>query len=300
VLALALPALIVCASYVSVLNDLTDAKDDQASGKPCRWPGGARIYPALLLAGCIAAGGAFLIVWRKDTLLFYTYLLSWVAFTLYSAPPFRLKVRGIWGVLADACGAHLFPTLFAVVLVYHWNRTEATASWIILIALWSFAAGVRGILWHQLEDAVNDGKIGLRTFAGIHGMKAAERLGLLTFLLEFAAFSLVLWLTRNALAWLFLVLYGLFAWVRGRLLGIGLTVIKPGQASRMAMAEYYIVLYPLAYLLTASWRQPSALWLLLFHGVLFSRQGLYLVHEIVAMLRTGKPGAGPKPAAFHP
>ncbi len=299
-LALALPALIVCASYVSVLNDLTDAKDDQASGKPCRWPGGARIYPALLLAGCIAAGGAFLIVWRKDTLLFYTYLLSWVAFTLYSAPPFRLKVRGIWGVLADACGAHLFPTLFAVVLVYHWNRTEATASWIILIALWSFAAGVRGILWHQLEDAVNDGKIGLRTFAGIHGMKAAERLGLLTFLLEFAAFSLVLWLTRNALAWLFLVLYGLFAWVRGRLLGIGLTVIKPGQASRMAMAEYYIVLYPLAYLLTASWRQPSALWLLLFHGVLFSRQGLYLVHEIVAMLRTGKPGAGPKPAAFHP
>ena len=300
VVALALPALIVCASYVSVLNDLTDAKDDQASGKPGRWPGGARIYPALLLAGCIAAGGAFLIVWRKDTLLFYTYLLSWVAFTLYSAPPFRLKVRGIWGVLADACGAHLFPTLFAVVLVYHWNRTEATASWIILIALWSFAAGVRGILWHQLEDAVNDGKIGLRTFAGIHGMKAAERLGLLTFLLEFAAFSLVLWLTRNALAWLFLVLYGLFAWVRGRLLGIGLTVIKPGQASRMAMAEYYIVLYPLAYLLTASWRQPSALWLLLFHGVLFSRQGLYLVHEIVAMLRTGKPGAGPKPAAFHP
>jgi hypothetical protein len=24
------------------------------------------------------------------------------------------------------------------------------------------------------------------------------------------------------------------------------------------------------------------------------------VHEIVAMLRIGKPGAGPKPAVFHP
>src|SRR5947209_20614289 len=58
VVALALPALIVCASYVSVLNDLTDAKDDQASGKPGRWAGGGRIYPALLLAGCMAAGGA--------------------------------------------------------------------------------------------------------------------------------------------------------------------------------------------------------------------------------------------------
>jgi 1,4-dihydroxy-2-naphthoate octaprenyltransferase len=300
VVALALPALIVCASYVSVLNDLTDAKDDQASGKPGRWPGGTRIYPALLLAGSIAAGCAFLIIWRKDTLLFYTYLLSWLAFTFYSAPPFRLKVRGIWGVLADASGAHLFPTLFAVVLVYHWNRAEATIEWTILIAVWSFAAGVRGILWHQLEDAVNDRKIGFRTFVCLHGTKAAGRLGLLAFLLESAAFLIMLWLTRNVLASLFLVLYGLFAVVRRRLLGVGLTVIQPGRASRMAMAEYYIVLYPLAYLLTASWQQPSALWLLLFHGVLFSRHGLYLAREIVAMLRTGKSSAGPKPALFHP
>src|SRR5258708_25343141 len=80
VVALALPALIVCASYVSILNDLTDAKDDQASGKPVRWPGETRIYPALLLAGCMAAGSVFLIIWRKDVLLFSTYLLSWLAF----------------------------------------------------------------------------------------------------------------------------------------------------------------------------------------------------------------------------
>src|SRR5436309_5564779 len=115
-------------------------------------------------------------------------------------------------------------------------------------------------------------------------------------MVESSSFSLMLWLTHNALAPIFLVLSGIFAVIRWRLLGIGLTVIKPGQASRMAMAEYYIVLYPLAYLLTAAWQQPSALWLLLFHGVLFSRHGLYLVRQIVAMLRAGKPGAGPKPA----
>jgi 4-hydroxybenzoate polyprenyltransferase len=125
VVALALLALIICASYVSVLNDLTDAKDDQASGKPSRWPRESSIVPALLLAACVAAGSGFLIVWRKDTLLFCAYLLCWLAFTLYSAPPFRLKARGILGVLADASGAHLFPTLFAVFLVYHWNRTSS-------------------------------------------------------------------------------------------------------------------------------------------------------------------------------
>ena len=299
VVALALLALIICASYVSVLNDLTDAKDDQASGKPSRWPRESSIVPALLLAACVAAGSGFLIVWRKDTLLFCAYLLCWLAFTLYSAPPFRLKTRGILGVLADASGAHLFPTLFAVLLVYHWNRTVAPAEWTIFISLWSFAAGVRGILWHQLEDADNDRKIGLRTFACLHGTKAAESLGRFTFLIESGAFAAMLWLTHNALAALLLVLYGLFALIRWRLLGISLAVCKPGQASRMAMAEYYIVLYPLAYLLTASWQQPSVLFLLLLHGVLFSRKGLYLVHEGIAMLRMPKLGAGPKTAGFH-
>jgi len=192
VVALALLALIVCASYVSVLNDLTDAEDDQASGKPSRWPGQSRIYPALLLAACLAAGCSFLLLWRKDKYVFSAYLLCWLAFTLYSARPFRLKVRGVWGVLADASGAHLFPTLFAVFLLYHWTRAEQTAAWVLVIALWSFAAGVRGILWHQLEDAVSDRKIGLRTFACLHGTKAAERLALLALLLESAAFMAML------------------------------------------------------------------------------------------------------------
>ena len=294
VVALALPALIVCASYVSILNDLTDAKDDQASGKPNRWQGKSRIYPALLLAACVAAGGGFLFFWRKDTFLFCAYLFCWLAFTLYSAPPFRFKVRGIWGVLADASGAHLFPALFAVLLVYHWNRIGAPAEWTILIALWSFAAGIRGILWHQLQDAGNDRKVGLRTFACLHA-QAAERLGLLTSLLEFSAFVAMLWFTRNLFAAIFLILYGFFTVVRWRFLGIGLTVSKPGQTSRMAMQEYYIVLYPLAFLLTAAWQQPSVLWLLLFHGVLFPCQSLYMVHEVVTMLKTGL-----KTAAFHP
>ena len=37
----------------------------------------------------------------------------------------------------------------------------------------------------------------------------------------------------------------------------------------MALSEYYIVLYPLAFLLTALWRQPSALVLLLPFAYVF-------------------------------
>src|SRR4051794_27450806 len=67
VVVIVLLALIVCASYVSILNDLTDAKDDQASEKLSRWTGESRVYPALLLVTCVAAGTGFLIVWRKET-----------------------------------------------------------------------------------------------------------------------------------------------------------------------------------------------------------------------------------------
>jgi hypothetical protein len=43
-----------------------------------------------------------------DRLSLSLYIMSWVAFSLYSIPPARLKTKGILGVLADASGAHLF------------------------------------------------------------------------------------------------------------------------------------------------------------------------------------------------
>jgi len=288
---LALCALAVCASYVSILNDVTDAEDDRASGKPGRWPRESGFSAIALLAACVAGGGGFVIVWRNDPRLASAYVLCWLAFTLYSVPPLRLKTRGIWGVVADASGAHLFPTLFAVLLVFHRNRTDANAVWIGVVALWSFAAGARGILSHQLEDAVNDRTIGSRTFTCLHGTKAAARLGQLSFVVELATFATMLWLTRNALAPLFLVLYGFFSVIRWRVLGVGLRLVESEPGSRLAMTEYYIVLYPLAYLATASWQQPAALLLLASHAVLFSRQSLYMVHEVVTMVRMDRRGA---------
>jgi hypothetical protein len=89
----------------------------------------------------------------------------------------------------------------------------------------------------------------------------------------------------------------LFALARRRFLGVGLAIIEPRPARRMAMAEYYIVLFPLAFLLTASWQQPAMLVLLLLHLVLFSRQSLFLLHEIVLMRRRRASGGGPNTAA---
>src|SRR5690242_15298492 len=115
-------ALAACAAYVSVINDFTDRADDMASGKTNRLVGKSRSFIASVIAFCIVSGLAVAFDWRHDRLLLLLYAGSWLAFTLYSLPPIRLKERSGLGVLADACGAHLFPTLLAVAAVYDWTR----------------------------------------------------------------------------------------------------------------------------------------------------------------------------------
>src|SRR5205823_4799255 len=82
-LLLILAALAPCAAYVSVINDLTDAKDDLASGKTNRLLGRSRVFVGALLASCILPGIAVATYYRHDPLVLFLYLGSWIAFTLY-------------------------------------------------------------------------------------------------------------------------------------------------------------------------------------------------------------------------
>ena len=54
-LLLLLAALVVGATYVSVINDWTDLADDRAGGKYNHMAGKSRLFPGLLLGACVAA-----------------------------------------------------------------------------------------------------------------------------------------------------------------------------------------------------------------------------------------------------
>src|SRR5437016_5425290 len=106
-LMLALVALAAAAAFVSLLNDLTDVRDDRAAGKPNRLEGRSPAFATAGLVGCLAVGLAVgALAWRGDALTLALYGGAWLAFSLYSIPPARLKGRGVAGVLADASGAH--------------------------------------------------------------------------------------------------------------------------------------------------------------------------------------------------
>lgn len=192
--ALLLFSMIPGAVYVSLINDVTDREADRAASKVNTLTDVSRAVVAGLLGTVMAAGLAFAWRWRGDTPLLASYLAAWVSFSLYSLPPFRLKGRGLLGVLSDACGASLFPTLVAVILVYRGAGRPVDESWIVPTGVWALAYGVRGILWHQLTDRENDRASGVHTFAEKHPAHLAVRLGTyVAFPLEVLALAAMCW-----------------------------------------------------------------------------------------------------------
>lgn len=283
---LALGALVPGAAYVSVINDLTDREEDLASGKDNRLRGKSATFVALLLACCIVPGVAVSLYWRDDPLLLSLYLAAWAAFSLYSIPPFRLKKRGVLGLLADASGAHLFPTLLVVALVFRWRDVPVDPVWFAAVALWSLSFGLRGNLWHQLSDAENDQKVGLRTFARRHKITLLHGLGnLVIFPLEAAGFALVLWRAGSRFALAALALYALLEWSRRVMWRTGLVVVAPRERASILMLEYYEVFFPLALLVSSSARHPADALVLLAHLALFPRRAAQVARDVFKLVK---------------
>lgn len=282
-----LVALAACAAYVSVVNDFTDRADDMASGKTNRLVGKPSSFIGTVIAFCILSGLAVAFYWRHDRLLLLLYSASWVAFTVYSFPPIRLKERSSLGVLADACGAHLFPALLAVAAVYRWTRQPFDLIWLVLIGVWSFSFGIRGILWHQLSDLDYDESINLRTFVGAHRTKSLQRLGnFIIFPVELAAFAVMLLHTRSVLAITLLGFYTVINFLRGRLYGSNFCIVEPKpKFHHIVMHEYYEVFFPFAFILASSTQRPVDVFVLVLHGLVFPKRWRNTAIEISLIVR---------------
>src|SRR5690606_33267869 len=130
-------SIVVGAIYVSTINDLTDIEDDFKSGKSNRMAKLPRRYRWLIPILCIGIGTGFVYFYSSDTLSTILYLLPWITFSLYSFKPVRLKQRGFWGVIADACGAHVFIGLLMVSYITYVSNDSLDILWFSGIGLWS-------------------------------------------------------------------------------------------------------------------------------------------------------------------
>jgi 4-hydroxybenzoate polyprenyltransferase len=262
-------ALAVGATYVSVINDWTDRADDLAGGKTNQLAALPAAVPLAIIGACLVAGGFIgYQLWQLQPLSGWLYLGSWVAFSLYSWPPFRFKSRGLVGVLVDASGSHFFPQLLTVSLVAAWSAHPLPGLWYAAVGVWALACGLRNILMHQLDDVAADAIAGVDTWVQRRGARFVQQLGrVVIFPAEVLAFGLLLLLSQQIWPVALLAVYGGLEVFKWRLWGSPPTIITPD--SRMVMTEYYEVFYPLGFVLALGQQHAVDGWLLVLHLALF-------------------------------
>ena len=271
-------AIVPAAVYASVINDVADRADDVAAGKRNRVAGRSRAAVAALVAVTVGAGVLFAWLWRDDARLLACYAATWLAFSLYSLPPFRLKTRGAAGALCDAAGAHLFPALVAVFVV----RRAVSDAWTASVAVWALAYGLRGIVWHQLTDADNDRAAGVRTFARRYP-RAAPVIGtFFVFPIELGALAAMLWQIGGAWPPAFLALYALYAVHSARRWQTAPVIVAPKPRFFIVLHEFYSDLFPIALLITAVARDRRDVVILVAHVVLFPRRVVHAIRRLSA------------------
>ena len=192
-----LSAVITGAIYVSVINDISDIREDAIAGKKNRMARISLLWQITIVSLCLLAGvvnGYFI---YPDRLSLFFYIMAWIVFSFYSLPPIRLKKRGIWGLLCDATGAHFFPTLFITSSLLEFSHAEKNVIWYMAAGVWSLCYGLRGILWHQFYDRENDLKSGTTTFASRIKPENFKIQEILIFCTEMIAFSGLLFFIFN-------------------------------------------------------------------------------------------------------
>lgn len=279
--------IITGAAYVSIINDFTDLKEDKASGKKNRLsklPNWLRFFLVLLT---VIAGISFAFFFLKNVLSILLYAASWLSFSLYSIPPFRLKKRGIMGVFADACGAHLFPTLFLVSATVNYIHWKMDWTWFGIVGVWSLMYGLRGILWHQFADRDNDLKIGLSTYASKKNPKLFKNQSFFIICIELLALMYILLyiflpLPLIALAFYFLMLLGY-----SRIFKLAIIAIVPPthQGWHFAMHKYYQFLLPISLLLSAVFINSNVWILIAAHFILFPVVARNTIWDVISFVK---------------
>lgn len=268
---LVLFAVAVGAVYVSFINDITDIEEDLRVGKRTgimsvqprwRW-----IFPVL----CLSVGTAVCWYLWPDWHSMMWYIMAWISFSLYSIKPFRFKQRGILGVIADASGAHLFPSLFVVSVIFYQIPEQAKLGWELSVGIWSFSYGVRGILWHQFIDKANDCEAGIKTFANLVSNRSAKHLEGPLLGVELLAFGSMLFHINLPIVYVLLVVYGFVVYLRAHFFALKpvIFLVPRKRPYQLMMLDGYQVFLPLALLLHIMITQPWGWLILIGHFILF-------------------------------
>ena len=214
---LAAVVLAICAvgNYGYAVNELYDVDEDARAGRAnAAAATGSRRMWAIVGASALCAD-AFAAVAAGAAAAVLT-LLELALPLAYSAPPLRIKERRWLGVCADALAAHVYPAVLALLAVAHWALRPVTLALAVCVAVWSVAAGLRGILSHQLHTADRDRDAGLKTVVHDIGNARVETFIVVALLpLEVGALGGALVASNAGVTlWIFVAAYLIYEFVK--------------------------------------------------------------------------------------
>lgn len=168
-------AIVGVASAGHIMNDWADLGADAKAGKANVLSQVSRPVRATLLLGAVFLGAGAWMVIDPGVGGWVVFALELGLLTAYSAPPFRLKGRGLLGVAADATYASALPialTALAMATVIPADQRRSDI-WLVAVAfVWALLVGVRGILLHQIGDRDADTRSGVLTAVVRHGPRS--------------------------------------------------------------------------------------------------------------------------------
>ena len=266
------------AAYGHVVNDWCDIADDERAGKPNAMRGIRPGRRAALCAGLVVAGFALLAPFSDAWPARIALAVNYVWPTLYSIPRVRLKERGLLGVLTDAAGSHITPTLFAFACVGMFVPAPPNVAVLTAFVLWATVLGIKGILYHQIADKANDEMAGVATFAASFDAKKFS--AVLTRYNLALELPVSMFLTVVLTAFLPLAVAALFMYLvlegTKYALGFEFAVSADARLRRasvpFANEMFYTFWLPLAAAVQLALQSASFAWLPILHCLLFRVQ----------------------------
>jgi 4-hydroxybenzoate polyprenyltransferase len=254
------------AACVSCLNDLFDKADDARAGKHNRMQTRTPRQVARVVALPLSVVAASVWHWWDRPAVLVAEALLVIVFCSYSVPPLRLKCRGAAGAAADAIGAHVLPALIALLAI----EPDAPVAWLLATSAWAGALGLRGIIWHQLQDHEADEVAGVRTLIMVHSPRFGRLLATWIVLpVEMLALAAVLRLIGNPWPVFALICYALVLLAKMKRFGTRPVIVTVQPRYTIFLFDYYLLLWPLSLLVAAATRWPADWRLLLAHLLLF-------------------------------
>ncbi len=186
------------ASFGYLINDLYDSKTDALAGKNNQTTGLHFLFKFFISASLIfvqLGSFVFILFFQKVSIWWIILpLINILLFILYSHPAFRLKEKPYSDIVTDSLYAHVLPLLITYIAVSGNINTNQVVL-LAVIFLWSFIAGLRNIIEHQLIDFEFDKKSGMINFIHFKGYSTGERYIQLTKSAEFIVFLIFISIT---------------------------------------------------------------------------------------------------------